>query len=76
MAGWAGLLVTGLNMMPMGQLDGGHVAFGIFGRRAIFVSYAALLGLHLFHFLLQAVWLCAHAIPGDLDWSASSTQQR
>ncbi len=53
MAGWAGLLVTGLNMMPMGQLDGGHVAFGIFGRRAIFVSYAALLGCIFFIFFFK-----------------------
>jgi membrane-associated protease RseP (regulator of RpoE activity) len=34
MAAWIGLLVTSLNLMPVGQLDGGHGTFSVFGPRA------------------------------------------
>jgi Zn-dependent protease len=41
MAGWVGLLVTGINMMPLGQLDGGHVTFGLVGPRSYWIAVAA-----------------------------------
>mmetsp|Transcript_32013 Transcript_32013/g.80858 ORF Transcript_32013/g.80858 Transcript_32013/m.80858 type:complete len:477 (+) Transcript_32013:188-1618(+) len=33
-AGWAGLVINALNCIPIGDLDGGRIAFGIWGRRA------------------------------------------
>jgi membrane-associated protease RseP (regulator of RpoE activity) len=50
MAGWVGLLITGLNMMPISQLDGGHVTYGLWGpdsrwigRTFLFTAIACIL---------------------------------
>lgn len=43
MAAWVAFLVTGLNMMPVSQLDGGHVTYGMFGRAAHLVSAGVLM---------------------------------
>jgi membrane-associated protease RseP (regulator of RpoE activity) len=42
-AAWWGLLATALNLMPFGQLDGGHIVYAVIGRRASWVSIATLL---------------------------------
>ena len=59
MAGWVGLLVTGLNMIPVSQLDGGHVSYALFGRRA--------------HWLARGILLAAIAaivVLGRYNWIA------
>jgi len=60
-AGWIGLVVTALNLLPVGQLDGGHIAYGLFGRR-----YARAIGVGTFVVMLGlglTVW------PGLLTWA-------
>ena len=52
MAGWVGFVVTAINLFPVGQLDGGHVARGVLGEKAKYVSYgfaAILIALGIFY---------------------------
>jgi membrane-associated protease RseP (regulator of RpoE activity) len=37
---WFGLLLTGINLLPVGQLDGGHVAYAILGENVKYLGYA------------------------------------
>ena len=44
MAAWVGMLVTGLNMLPISQLDGGHVSHALLGTYSRWLSRAVLIG--------------------------------
>jgi membrane-associated protease RseP (regulator of RpoE activity) len=63
-AGWFGLLVTLLNLLPVGQLDGGHLTFALWGERARWVGKVValvLLFLTLFYTVTWGVWLLVAA---------------
>jgi hypothetical protein len=60
-AGWLGLIVTALNLLPIGQLDGGHISHALFGsRNARGISMVAMALLFL---LALFVW------PGLMFWA-------
>lgn len=43
-AGWVGVLITAMNLLPVGQLDGGHILYTLIGRKAHLVAYAVIFG--------------------------------
>jgi len=46
-AAWIGLLVTALNLLPVGQLDGGHTVYALFGQRARIINIGILVAMGL-----------------------------
>lgn len=59
LAGWVGILVTAINLLPAGQLDGGHVFRALFGDRSRYVSYVAVPLLFLMGLLYSGWFLFA-----------------
>ena len=56
-AGWTGLFVTSLNLIPVGQLDGGHIAYAILGERHRMISRVLIGVLIILGVFLFAGWL-------------------
>jgi len=75
LAAWAGLLVTAFNLMPVGQLDGGHVLYSLAGQRARLltwpvIGFLVVLGLLFWQgwFLWAAlIFLFGQSHPDPLD---------
>ncbi|MBC7108748.1 MAG: site-2 protease family protein [Methanomassiliicoccales archaeon] len=49
-AAWVGLLVTAINLLPAGQLDGGHIARGLLGDKSRYLGYATIVLLFIMSF--------------------------
>lgn len=65
-AGWLALFFTALNLLPVGQLDGGHVTYALFGRK----WHARLArGFFLVLLLSGAIGFTIEAVPLLYDWS-------
>ena len=61
-AGWAGLLITSLNLLPAGQLDGGHLIYSLFGDKLKWVRPVILGSLIILGFMWSGWWLWAFLI--------------
>lgn len=55
-AGWIGLFVTSINLIPVGQLDGGHIAYALFGEKHNRLSFILIFVMGLFGLFLWEGW--------------------
>jgi membrane-associated protease RseP (regulator of RpoE activity) len=65
LAGWAGLLVTMINLLPFGQLDGGHIAYALLGPRQDRISAWVIRGLPLLALIVCAAYGIPSYLAGD-----------
>ena len=67
-AGWIGMLVTALNLIPVGQLDGGHVAYALFPEYQRYISLGSLALLLACGLLFWYGWLMWAVLLSLLGW--------
>ena len=67
-AAWFGIVVSGFNLMPIGQLDGGHVAHALFGKYTRYLSIAVLIAIAVMAFLLWGGWFAWLAFTFLSGW--------
>jgi membrane-associated protease RseP (regulator of RpoE activity) len=67
-AGWIGLLVTALNLLPVGQLDGGHVAYALFPEYHRYISLGVLGLLVVCGVVFWSGWLLWAVLLVFLGW--------
>ncbi|UCG60704.1 MAG: site-2 protease family protein [Candidatus Zixiibacteriota bacterium] len=58
-AGWVGLLITAINLLPIGQLDGGHILYGLGRKRQHLLGYIAMAFLIVLGFQSVIWWVFA-----------------
>lgn len=56
-AGWFGLLATSFNLVPIGQLDGGHITYALFGKKSYYAGIASVVALVILGILFWQGWL-------------------
>jgi membrane-associated protease RseP (regulator of RpoE activity) len=83
-AGWIGLFVTSINLIPIGQLDGGHIAYALMGERHIRLSMSLILIMILLGLLSWEGWFVWAALllilglrhPPILSWEVPLDRKR
>ena len=55
-AGWIGFFVTALNLIPLGQLDGGHIVYALFGKKRLFYQIPIMIILFILGFFWSGWW--------------------
>lgn len=65
-AGWVGLFVTAINLLPVGQLDGGHLAYTVFGKRQKDIARVIMGFMIIMTFLFQGwfIWVLLLLVMG------------
>lgn len=83
-AGWVGLFVTALNLLPIGQLDGGHIVHAVFGKNSRYISggvfallaVITLTGGYSYIIFLALLWYMGVSHPPTLNESVPLGRRR